>query len=161
MSDLGVDTSSFDAIERKNESLPGTAAKALWIVNNEFNLTSEERDMFIQSILELKLPDSDFGKINELYVETDLFDGSNKSFFEKFNNNQWAFPTYKCRKLGVVEEADFEPLFYQFLLKVLLKNKTRPHLIFICPSRNHSKFDLIFIGYFKLLVPSILVSKFS
>ncbi|MDC2981488.1 hypothetical protein OA007_02145 [SAR116 cluster bacterium] len=133
LSDLGVDTSCFDAIERKNESLPGTAAKALWIVNNEFNLTEEERDNFIDAILEHRLPDSDFGKISELYLETNLFNASNKSFFEKFNNNQWAFPTHKCLKLGVVEEADFEPLFFQFLLKVLLKNKTRTSSDFYLP----------------------------
>ena len=131
--DLGIDTSSFDAIERKNESLPGTAAKALWIVNNEFNLTEEERDIFIESILQLRLPDSEFGKINELYVDTNLFNGSNKSFFEKFNNNQWAFPTYKSRKGGVEVEVDFEPLFYQFILKVLLGNKTRTSFDFYLP----------------------------
>ena len=53
MNELGVDTSTFNAIERKNESLPGTAAKALWLANNEFSLTEDERRLFIESILDL------------------------------------------------------------------------------------------------------------
>ena len=149
MNELGVDTSTFNAIERKNESLPGTAAKALWLANNEFSLTEDERRLFIESILELRLPDSEFGKISEQNVNGDLFSDSNAAFFEKFNKKQRSFPKFEKRKLDDEAEVNFEALFYQLLLNQKLSNASRVSLDFNCPLRRPSKSELFSIIFFQ------------
>ena len=96
-----------------------------WLANNEFSLTEDERRLFIESILELRLPDSEFGKISEQNVNGDLFSDSNAAFFEKFNKKQRSFPKFEKRKLDDEAEVNFEALFYQLLLNQKLSNASR------------------------------------